>query len=381
MALDIALSAPPQVIEACKIWFDVYCPPDEPTPSDTSGQIPRPAQCLRESLNQVAAMPAIPSTGKVGKRITELSNGLAWFIEQSASADGEGRGLETLPYFAIGRASVMSQLNQHEAAAAILQQWLLDRKNDRPTQAQKIKNDWLVLRVRSMLVAYVEEWLGEAPAPTMVQTEHLKNVRAVRDGFRNRLLKADFFKKLDDACRTRCEPVFKEPTDCDSEELDNRRRLFRALYTSYVTMEYTYIHRALQHPDYRGEFAERINDEARRLVNLDLSCGSREPDRTVVYAQSLLGFAENAVSYAMARTGKDDEDTQKKRLNEADQAVRFGIEILKKKRMTPRRALRRAICSESNRPLRCRPTNCSGGSPSQSNRPGKTSIWNDRLPE
>ena len=45
-----------------------------------------------------------------------------------------------------------------------------------------------------------------------------------------------------------------------------------------------------------------------------MSCGARDPAQSAVYAQSLLGFAENAVSYTILRSEKDDEDTQKKRL-------------------------------------------------------------------
>lgn len=48
-----------------------------------------------------------------------------------------------------------------------------------------------------------------------------------------------------------------------------------------------------------------------------------------VYAQSLLGFAENSVSYATVRAGKDDEDIQKRRLNDAERAVKYGLAVIK----------------------------------------------------
>ena len=62
-----------------------------------------------------------------------------------------------------------------------------------------------------------------------------------------------------------------------------------------------------------------------------MSCGARDPVPAAVYAQSLLGFAENAVSYAIIRSDKDGEDTQKKRLDEAEHAVKFGLEVIKEK--------------------------------------------------
>jgi hypothetical protein len=93
-------------------------------------------------------------------------------------------------------------------------------------------------------------------------------------------------------------------------------------------MEYTYIHRAIQHPDYQGKFAETINDEARRLVNFDLSCGAKEPKPEALYGQALLGFAENAVAYSQARAGIDSVETQAKRLDDAERAIRFGLEVV-----------------------------------------------------
>ena len=72
-----------------------------------------------------------------------------------------------------------------------------------------------------------------------------------------------------------------------------------------------------------------MNDQAHRLVNFDLSCGStRSPEREVVYGQSLLGFAENAVAYSRLRAKTDDHATQQKRLDEAERAVKFGLQII-----------------------------------------------------
>jgi hypothetical protein len=93
-------------------------------------------------------------------------------------------------------------------------------------------------------------------------------------------------------------------------------------------MEYTYIHRAIEHPDYAKKFAVAVNDEARRLVNFDMSCGAKFPEPAAVYAQSLLGFAENAVAYAAVRAQADDQATQQKRFDEAERAVRFGLQII-----------------------------------------------------
>jgi len=84
----------------------------------------------------------------------------------------------------------------------------------------------------------------------------------------------------------------------------------------------------LAHPDYQAKFAESVNDEARRLVNYDLSCGIDQPRPEVIYGQSLLGFVENALSYSRVRAGVDSEDAQIKRLDGAERAAKFGLEIV-----------------------------------------------------
>jgi hypothetical protein len=340
MALDIALSTTDKnVLTACEPWFNAYCPEDSPKPPGGGPMLSAARlSCLRASLAQFAGPPEQQKTGKVDERIKSLTDGLAQFIKPQSSYDR--RGLETLPYFAIARASLMAQLGQYEAAAAILDDWLRLRRDamarpemqaafaERPALA--IKDSWFALRVRSMLVAYVEEWLEdeETRAATVVETEHLKNLQATRDGFKSRLLKADFFRDLDKACGTKCEPAFRHPAECHSDEPTERLVLWRQLYSSYLTMEYTYIHRAIQHPDYQRKFAETVNDEARRLVNFDLSCGADQPKPEVVYGQSLLGFAENAVAYFQVRAGIDGAETLTRRLDEAERAVKLGLEIV-----------------------------------------------------
>src|SRR6266480_3111448 len=339
MALDVALSTTQKdVLKACGKWFEVYCPPDNKPAADKPDSGVPLQQCLRSELKQFADPSVWPKTGKVGERIASLTTGLKEFVTPQGSVDT--RGLEMLPYFAIGRASLMAQLGQHEAAAAILDGWLQRRAVENGLAEKqkaftsnpilKIKDDWFALRVRAMLISYVEEWLGdkETNAASVVQTEHLENLRATRDGFKSRLLKADFFNELDKSCRPRCEPVFRRPAECNSDQPSERLALWRKLYSSYITMEYTYIHRALAHPDYQAKFAESVNDEARRLVNYDLSCGIDQPRPEVIYGQSLLGFVENALSYSRVRAGVDSEDAQIKRLDEAERAAKFGLEIV-----------------------------------------------------
>lgn len=336
MALDIALSTTsPDVLGACKPWYDIYCPPDEKPPSIDGDAYVR--QCLREALKQFALANGAAKTNTVQQRLSYLSNHLAKMI---APQPANPRGLETQPYFAIARASVMTQAGQHEAAAAILDGWLRERRQVNMSDERKaqfaanplleIKDEWFAVRIRAMLAAYVEEWLDDEDlrVGTNVRTEHLQNLEETVNGLKSRLLKADFFQTLNKQCPTTCAPIFKRPETCDAQEPNSRLKLWGSLYTSYVTMEYTHIHRALEHPDYARKFAEVVNDEAHRLINFDMSCGAQYPEREVVYGQSLLGFAENAVAYATFRAKVDDQATQKKRLDDAERAVRFGLQII-----------------------------------------------------
>jgi hypothetical protein len=330
MAVDIAQStSSPDVSKACKSWFDIYCPTGDKPPGND------PRQCLRAALDQFAMPPGSAKTGNVSKRISDLVKSLSARITRK----DDSRGLEALPYFAIVRASVMEQNGQHQAAAAILDNWLhqrSDTQDERKDQYAKdpmlqVKDEWLAMRVRTMLAAYVEEWLDDdqAKAGTAIRTEHLQNLRVIIDGLKARLLKADFFQDLNKSCRTTCTPAIRrpEPDSCESKESPARLKLWGWLYTSYVSMEYTYVHRAIEHPDYARKFAEPVNDEAHRLANFDLSCSPAEAQPDVYYAQSLLGFAENAVAYSRLRATVDNKDTHRKRLDEAEHAVRFGLQI------------------------------------------------------
>jgi hypothetical protein len=330
-ALDVASSiAPGDLPEACKSWFAIYCP------AETAESGLRVRQCLAATSTQFDPGSGVPKSHLIETRISFLSDGLAEFITPPGT---DTRGLEALPYFAITRASLMAQLGQHETAASILDDWLRlrDKENQRKQKQDEfeanpllqIKDEWFALRVRSMLATYVEDWLENqgTPGATVVQTEHLKNLQLSLDGFKKRLLKAGFFKELDSACQTKCEPVFKRPGECTSDEPRDRLKLWQKLYTSYISFKYALIHRALEHPDYQSQFAETINDEARRLVNYDLSCATDQPE--VFYAQSLLAFVENGVSYSKIRARLDSDDAQKKRLDEAEHAGKLGLEIIK----------------------------------------------------
>lgn len=382
MALDIALSsATREVLDACKPWFDIYCPPDEKPASINDGAYHR--QCLREALSQFTQSGNAAKTDTVRQRLSYLSRHLEKMI---APQPTNPRGIETQPYFAIARASLMTQTGQHEAAAAILDGWLRERRQVNMSDETKkhyasnplleIKDEWFAVRIRAMLAAYVEEWLDDEGlrVGTNVRTEHLQNLEETVNGLKSRLLKADFFQTLNKQCPTTCAPIFKRPETCDAQEPNSRLKLWGSLYTSYVTMKYTHIHRALEHPDYARKFAEVVNDEAHRLVNFDMSCGAQYPEREVVYGQSLLGFAENAVAYATFRAKVDDQATQKSGSTMPSAPSDSVCKLSTTSRGSTRNGHTSLISSASNRASRPRSRNRSSSSLERSTRHARTSA-------
>ena len=190
MALDIALSTTaPAIIDACKPWYEIYCPPKEP-PASTD-DVTYAKQCLRSSLKYFTEPNSADKTPQVKQRLDYLSKGLWKMIspEPPNSPSPLSRGLETEPYFAIARASLMTQAGEHEAAAAVLDNWLRERLENLKKEPQKpeyaanpllqVKDEWFATRVRAMLVSYVEEWLEDEDSrtATIVRTEHLQNLQ------------------------------------------------------------------------------------------------------------------------------------------------------------------------------------------------------------
>jgi hypothetical protein len=343
MAVDILASTPQatdssptlqaHVPHECNDWLKPYC-------NTTAGDQPQ-VGCVQSALNRIDMPRDRLNTEKSfsaanmdypDKEINGLIQGLQAFIAEN--------GVQNRPYFSIAVASMMAQLGEYEGAASVLNDWLDQQRRRNATDEMqkefekntnlKIKQDWFALRARSILAAYVEEWLEKkgSSVPTIVQDKHLENLKAIGDAFKSRLLRADFFKTLDDACGRQCKPVFVQPGECGSDEPSKKLELWRKLYTSYVSVQATYVERALKHPDYETKFTDTANDDAQRLVSLDMSCGVERPSGEAVYAQSLLVFAKNALAYSQARAAQEDDATRAERYRLAERALHFGFLLI-----------------------------------------------------
>ena len=144
-----------------------------------------PGNCLRgidAAMHQEPKHPVFKSLQR------ELEPFLADFVES--------RGWQARPYFALGYASILSQLGQNLAASAVLDNWI-HMRSQRPEPVWDTAADWFDLRVRSILVNFLEIWLKKegASAPTAVRDEHIANLDILRLDIKSRLEQVDFFRE------------------------------------------------------------------------------------------------------------------------------------------------------------------------------------------
>ncbi|KYK46318.1 hypothetical protein A1D31_32655 [Bradyrhizobium liaoningense] len=231
--------------------------------------------------------------------------------------------LETRPYFAIAHASLLAQLGQYAAAAAVFDDWLT-RQQKRAGPAPNKVEQWFEIRVRSMFAAYFEEWLLKLSnsTPTAYRNEHLRNMDVLRGSLRD-ILSASSTLQKDTGGGLRL------PGPCTSS--DKNLPLLRRLLGTYVTTEMTHIQNRLHHWEYPKYYLETTDSDIERLARLDLSCLPSAPQTpSLVYAQILDAYALNAVQYV--KTKKDALDNQEKnaRIKRATSALAYAFEITTK---------------------------------------------------
>jgi hypothetical protein len=186
--------------------------------------------------------------------------------------------------------------------------------------------------VRTTLAIYVDEWLLSDPnkITKALQDEHTANLRIIVTGLQDYLKNVDFFEPLDRECDDKCNIVFKAPGACRSGNKQDSLDKWQRLFTSYVSYDTLLIKRLLQHPDYKERFVETTNRAARRLANFDLSCATGpddEPSREALYADVLVAFIQNQLNYTRARAEIESDDVRNKRLEVAENAAQFGLEM------------------------------------------------------
>jgi hypothetical protein len=319
IASDVeGFGAPPAVESACAPLSQIFCSSFIEIGSDKIVHIadrPGLMECLRNASTR--------GNGPLKKPAEDIAEQLSEKLKLFVADDG----LETRPYFAVAHASLMAQLGQYAAAAAILNGWL-DRQKARSGDNLDVVKGWYEIRARSILAAYFEEWLLKqgTSAATAFRNEHLKNLGILRKSLEELLVKPGFLLKK--ASRTDAETVsFEVRNACGVDEVEARRDLWRQIFSSYISMELTHIQNRLRHPDYKLKYVESTNTDIIRLVNLDLSCLSKYPPPAQVYAQFLDSYALNMVQYVTAKKDTETTEDREKRLDAARRAVAYGLEI------------------------------------------------------
>jgi hypothetical protein len=283
----------------------------------------RLASCLRQIKVALAKGDQHPTLKKLQDEIKPYVTG---FVKD--------RGWDERPYFAVGYASILSDLGQRQAASALLDGWIQTRFV-RPVHWQ-LAADWFDLRTRTFLANFLEDWIikeGSA-APTVLRDEHIANLEVVKADLKGRLQEVDFFKDISSAV-AKSSPAklperLKEPIACTSHDPDSD--LWRRLFETYVTTELTYLNALMDHPHYDPQRAMIV---AAELINTDLSCipllekDFTYPRARTYYAQILDAYARNAFSYSAARRDLEDDDVRRTRFMEAAQAAQFGLNLIK----------------------------------------------------
>jgi hypothetical protein len=280
ISIDInSFTADPFVVEACKpllsnfLLFSRFCKSRDSGTSLKDIQL-NALECSAERLDYSIYDPLLD----------EIAIGLNKFEAE--------QGAEERPYFTIGLASLMVQLGRYEAGGAILDAWLQQKgklARDR-TISWKTADEWYILRVKSMLAAYIEEWMKKEKdsTATALRDYHLKNLAEIVTGLSERLTRSEFFfKVLKDNWRNR--DHFERLTECT---LGGKGAvLYRHLFSSYISMELARLDNMIAHPSYDIMFAENTTNDLDRLARLDLSCvdwpNSDVSDAIVVKAEIL----------------------------------------------------------------------------------------------
>jgi hypothetical protein len=276
------------------------------------------------------------SSETIDRFVNEFKSGLDRFDRLNAPRDR--------PYFAIAYASMMAQLGQYHAVAAVLDDWIetaMERKRDGRANPY---DEMFEFRARLILANLVEEWIRKEAdkTPVTVRNEHLANLRILRAMMRPHLVKESFFSTLFETSERARDPLaLSWPGGCALKQAD--ARWWRDYFELYVWVELTYLQNTIRHPDYDTRFAETTTVQLRQLAALDVSCvlqrpntpneaESLKPDSDApaaavnYFAQILSTYGLNAIKYTETRGSSEASEQKKRRLEDAVRATRVGLE-------------------------------------------------------
>ncbi len=340
IASDVAALEIPQEVDAdCKDLFGLFvsfCPPGRAMFKSGESGLDRSVAraCLATGGEQLKKTDVLADSSPLSIPADDFVKGARAFL------GGHG-GVEARPYLAVAEGGLMIELGSYEGGASRLHSWLRDRN---PTSAVPVVQEWLDVRARSMMAAYVEEWIGEkgSEIPTTLRTLHLQNLDILRKALAHYVTLSPVFAKNLEEARARSEAQFRTPVACTTAGGDFT--IWQRLFASYLSMDVSYVQNALRHPDYPEKYAQSVSRDVVRLASLDLSChpaGNEPTDPLIAYAEVLQAYAWNAASFSAARRNAEPQDAAVKRLNDGERAAQLGLEIVQTAKALPGSMLRK----------------------------------------
>jgi hypothetical protein len=307
-----------QIDAACSPLLTRFCP-DKIQKND--GLIVRSTplfSCLQSAAARAVSRDKASPVSPTDEVIQEIEAGLVRLLAE--------RGVEIRPYVAIARASALVQLGLYEGAGATLDRWLVRRQQDQQlTSGLAVADAWFGIRARSIHAAFLEEWLRQPGIGTAntLRDEHRRNLDLIRKDLRGRLESQPFFKSV---LSDRDQIVLKTPGGCAFT--GDHSILWQRIFTVYVQSELTYIQSTFFDAEYPKKFSETVAKDIKALVSIDPSCLRREDNPKAIYASILETYARNNLFYAKARKDVDATEVLRKRLDIAENAALFGLELV-----------------------------------------------------
>jgi hypothetical protein len=276
--------------------------------------------CLKSAAARAISGEKTSPISPTDNVIADIEAGLAKLFEE--------QGSEIRPYVAIARASALQQLGLYEAAGATLDGWLTRHEQDEKlTSGLPAADSWFGIRARSIHAAFLEEWLRQPGigGASVLRDEHRSNLDLIRKDLRGRLESQPFFKSVLSDNANKDQIIVKTPGGCGFT--GDGSELWQRIFTVYIQSDLTYIQTTFVDTEYPKKFSETVTKEIKALANIDLSCLRQEDNPQSIYASVLETYARNSLLYAKARKDIDETDVIRKRLDDAENAALFGLEM------------------------------------------------------
>ncbi len=187
------------------------------------------------------------------------------------------------PYVWIAYTGVMVQLGRYEAGLAKLYEWLQQyekpHKVDEDSSITRLGADeyklWFAIRARSMLIAYMEEWLRPLSGVAWDRPRkfHLENLSRFFDQMENfGLFEAPLAEIRRGEHDLDKEGYRTEPDDSGDCKIYDKSNARATLTYAYLINKLLFTYNALQVADYDQEYSRVAKNYVQLVMNANLAC-------------------------------------------------------------------------------------------------------------